>query len=429
MEQPENNTPEENVVLSIEPHDNDIIPDSAGENNSAPEILDQISSESVSIGVNTYVEEIPAQISSEPVSEIVNNSVQEIPAQISSEPVNAVVNNIVQEVPVQISRKQVSSIVNNSVKEILAQVSRDYVSAVVQERPSPINRSANTSVNESASRRNSVSDLAEEGVLPNENLQLTVKPKKHLHLNHNQVDWFAQTEYIVFSNQLKAIQRNNIVILKECKENKRLLDLKYDDLNTLVNNIQTSVIFFSTISGFIQATRIQFNIADKITSIFSITVSTYISLLLSISKYYKLDEIKEKIQTLREKYSLLHNKLDHRMDIVGPWGAQKLWVHQDPAEKYKEWSIVRDQLDDEYSDIIVTKQTMSTEFEVIMDTKSRNQYFVKNRELNYRNRELVFSWDKKETALEKRIATEQVSHGPSSIKLQHEELDNWAEEV
>jgi hypothetical protein len=330
---------------------------------------------------------------------------------------------------VQISRKQVSSIVNNSVKDILAHVSREYVNNNALDSPSPINRSVNTSVNESTSRRNSVNDLAVEGLPPNENVQLSVKPKKQVHLNHNQIDWFAQTEYIVFSNELKAIQRNNLVILKECKENKRLLDLKYDDLNTLVNNIQTSVIFFSTISGFIQATRIQFNIADNITSIFSITVSTYISLLLSISKYYKLDEIKEKIQTLREKYSLLHNKLDHRMDIVGPWSAQKLWVHQDPAEKYKQWSVVRDQLEDEYSDIIVTKQNMSTEFEVIMDTKSRNQYFIKNRELNYKNRELVFSWDRKETELEKRIVSENVSHGPSSIKLQHEELDNWAEEV
>jgi len=342
------------------------------------------------------------------------------------------VSNVVQEIPPPISRQQVSSVVNNSVKEILAQVSREYVNNRLPDSPSPINRSVNTSVNESTSRKNSVTESVKSAVQdlpPTENVQLAVKPKKQVHLNHNQVDWFAQTEYIVFSNELKAIQRNNIVILKECKENKRLLDLKYDDLNTLVNNIQTSVIFFSTISGFIQATRIQFNIADKITSIFSITVSTYISLLLSISKYYKLDEIKEKIQTLREKYSLLHNKLDHRMDIVGPWGAQKLWVHQDPAEKYKEWSIVRDQLEDEYSDIIVTKQTMSTEFEVIMDTKSRNQYFIKNRELNYKNRELVFSWDRKETELEKRITTEQVSHGPSSIKLQHEELDNWAEHV
>ncbi len=401
MEQPENNTPEENVVLSIDPPENDIIPDSTVEITSAPE---------------------------NPSIENVSTAVVEIPEQISSE----MVSNVVQEIPPPISRQQVSSVVNNSVKEILAQVSREYVNNRLPDSPSPINRSVNTSVNESTSRKNSVTESVKSAVQdlpPTENVQLAVKPKKQVHLNHNQVDWFAQTEYIVFSNELKAIQRNNIVILKECKENKRLLDLKYDDLNTLVNNIQTSVIFFSTISGFIQATRIQFNIADKITSIFSITVSTYISLLLSISKYYKLDEIKEKIQTLREKYSLLHNKLDHRMDIVGPWGAQKLWVHQDPAEKYKEWSIVRDQLEDEYSDIIVTKQTMSTEFEVIMDTKSRNQYFIKNRELNYKNRELVFSWDRKETELEKRITTEQVSHGPSSIKLQHEELDNWAEHV
>jgi hypothetical protein len=405
MEQPENNTPEENVVLSIDPPENDIIPDITGPISNVPENPVQSIIEQVSV----VVPEIPAQINSEQVSSVISDSVPEI--------------------PVQISRKQVSSIVNNSVKDILAHVSREYVNNNALDSPSPINRSVNTSVNESTSRRNSVNDLAVEGLPPNENVQLSVKPKKQVHLNHNQVDWFAQTEYIVFSNELKAIQRNNLVILKECKENKRLLDLKYDDLNTLVNNIQTSVIFFSTISGFIQATRIQFNIADNITSIFSITVSTYISLLLSISKYYKLDEIKEKIQTLREKYSLLHNKLDHRMDIVGPWSAQKLWVHQDPAEKYKEWSVVRDQLEDEYSDIIVTKQNMSTEFEVIMDTKSRNQYFIKNRELNYKNRELVFSWDRKETELEKRIIVEQVSHRPASIKLQHEELDNWAEDV
>lgn len=254
------------------------------------------------------------------------------------------------------------------------------------------------------------------------------KPTNIITLKHENVNWFEQTEYIVFSNELKSIQRNNVVILKECKENKRLLDLKYDDLNKLVNNIQTSVIFFSTFSGFIQATRIQFSISDTITSIISITVSTYISLLLSISKYYKLDEMKEKIQTLREKYSLLHNKLDHRMDIVGPWGAPKLWIHQDPVAKYKEWSAIRDVLEDEYKDIIVTKQSLSTEFEIIMDTKSRNQYFIKNRELNFKNREMLYAWDKKETELEKRITSEQVNRRPSSIKLQHEELDNWADD-
>ena len=99
--------------------------------------------------------------------------------------------------------------------------------------------------------------------------------------------WFKQVEYVIFKNELKSIRNNNKVVLKECKENKRLLDLKYNDLNNLVNNIQTSVIFCSTISGFIQATRIQFGIPDNTVSVVSIFISTYISLLLSISKYYK----------------------------------------------------------------------------------------------------------------------------------------------
>jgi hypothetical protein len=282
-------------------------------------------------------------------------------------------------------------------------------------------------VDTESQQKSSKTDPANDAI-PEELPVKRVDPPKEIRLNHENINWFEQTEYIVFSNELKAVQRNNIIILKECKENKRLLDLKYDDMNRLVNNIQTSVIFFSTLSGFIQATRIQFSIPDTATSIVSITVSTYISLLLSISKYYKLDETKEKIQTLREKYSLLHNKLDHRMDIVGPWNAQNLWIHQDPAARYKEWVAVRNQLDDEYKDIIVSKQSMSAELEDIMDTKSRNQYFIKNREINFKNREMLYTWDKKETELEVRITTEKVMGGRSSIKLQHEELDNWAED-
>lgn len=240
---------------------------------------------------------------------------------------------------------------------------------------------------------------------------------------HQSPSWFEQIEYVIFHNELKSCLRNNKTVLKECKENKRLLDLKYDDLNNLVNNIQTSVIFVSTLSGFLQATRIQFAISDTVISIISITISTYISLILSISKYYKLDELKERIQTLREKYSQLHNSLDYRMDVLGPWSAKSLWIHQDPKKKLIEWAKVMQELTREYDEIIETKQSLVTEFENIMDTKSRNQYHIKNRELNYKNRQQLYSWDVKESELEKSMS--QTSRRPSSIVLQHEELDNW----
>ena len=238
--------------------------------------------------------------------------------------------------------------------------------------------------------------------------------------------WFEQTEYIIFRSELKATKKNFLVVLKECKENKRLLDLKYDDLNRIVNNIQTSVIFFSTISGFLQATRIQFNMPDSYISVTSITISTYISLLLSISKYYKLDEMKEKIQVLREKFSLLHNDLDYQMDVLGPWMSKNIWIHQNPKKKLENWRKLFANLSSEYDSIIETKKDLVTEFEIIMDTKSRNYYHIKNRELNYSNRIKINEWDVKEGQLEEQIRNNQPVR--ASISLQHEELDNWDDE-
>ena len=58
-----------------------------------------------------------------------------------------------------------------------------------------------------------------------------------------------------------------------------------------------------------------------------------------------------------------------------------------------------------------------------MDSKTRNTYHIKNRELNYSNRQQLYQWDKKESDLENSQST--VNRRPSSMVLQHEELDNW----
>lgn len=150
-------------------------------------------------------------------------------------------------------------------------------------------------------------------------------------------DWFNQVEYILFSNELKNIKRSNILILRECKDANRLLDLKFADLTDVINRIQTSVIFLSTLSGFFNATKLQFGLEENIISVMSISISTYVSLILSVSKYYKFDESKEAIQALRVKYSGLHNQIEHRMDVLGPWNDRQLWCFADPLKKLEEW--------------------------------------------------------------------------------------------
>ena len=245
-------------------------------------------------------------------------------------------------------------------------------------------------------------------------------------------DWYNQKEYIIFKNQLQGLKRNNIMILKESKENKRLLDLKYDDLNNQINMIQTSVIFFSTVSGFLQATKEFFNTGDSIVTVSSITISTYISLILSVSKYLKMDEQKERIHNLREKYATLHNKIEFRMDVLGPWTWKELWEHQDPKVKLEQWNMVIEDMDSEYTELIETKQALCTEYEIIMDSKSRNKYYIKNRELNYGNRVKINDWDKKEAQLEKDIEAqrEKLPHVKThAVSLPNEDLDNWDDEI
>jgi hypothetical protein len=245
------------------------------------------------------------------------------------------------------------------------------------------------------------------------------------------IDWFAQREYIMFKNELTSQRKINNFILKECKENKRLLDLKCNDLTKTVNNIQTSVIFVSTLSGFLQATKMQFGMPSDVIEVISITISTYIALILSISKYYKLDELKEQIQNLREKYSLLHNKIEHRMDVLGPWNNKHLWEYKNAVDKLAEWREVLADMNEQYKNLIDTKQSLTTEFEIIMDTISRNKYNSINADINYNNRATLFAIQTKEETLEQRIAKKHAKspkHTRPSIMLQHETLDNWEDE-
>ena len=259
-----------------------------------------------------------------------------------------------------------------------------------------------------------------------------VIPSIDYNLSINLPDNFkSKKQFVIFKNQLEAFINNNLYILKECKENKRLLDLEYDDLNNKINYIQISVIFLSTVSGFLQSTKEFFDTPGPSVSVVGISISTYISLILSISKYYKFDEKKERIHNLREKYSNLHNKIEYRMDILGPWTNHKLWEHQDPDHKLNEWNAkVVTVMEEEYLTLIDTKQSLCTEFEIIMDSKSRNQYNIKNKELIHYNRQQLFETKRKDWKLEQRIKNEQIPLDfKSSIQLPDDDLNNWDDPI
>jgi len=237
-------------------------------------------------------------------------------------------------------------------------------------------------------------------------------------------------EFIIFKNELESIINNNVYILKECKSNKRLLDIRYAELEQKVSYIQISVIVLSTLSGFLQSTKEYFYTPDNVVSVCGISISTYISLILSVSKYYKFDENKESIHNLREKYGNLHNKIEFRMDILGPYTNYKLWEHQDASDKLKQWAIIKKAMDEEYVPLVETKQTLTTEFESIMDSKSRNENYIKDKELILTNREKLFNSMTKHTKLESKIKAGNISTNfDSIIQLPDDDLNNWDDPV
>lgn len=258
---------------------------------------------------------------------------------------------------------------------------------------------------------------ASKDLLPNDN-------------NNEMIDYKQTKEFIIFQHEIKALINNNMFILKECKSNKRLLDIKYSELNTYINYIQISVIVLSTVSGFLQSTKNYFDTTESIVSVSGITISTYISLILSVSKYYKFDEQKERIHNLREKYANLHNKIEYRMDILGPHTKEELWEHQDVKEKLSEWSKIKIAMDEEYLMLIETKQSLTTEFESIMDSKSRNDNYIKDRELVLHNRKQLFHSLVKHKRLEDEIKKMDISTDfTSAIQLPDDDLNNWDDPI
>ena len=119
------------------------------------------------------------------------------------------------------------------------------------------------------------------------------------------------------------------------------------------------------------------------------------------------------------------------MDVLGPWNNKHLWEYKSAADKLVEWREVLDDMNEQYKNLIETKQTLTTEFEIIMDTISRNKYNSINADINYNNRAELFAIQTKEETLEQKIAKKH-SKSPKntrpSIMLQHETLDNWDDE-
>lgn len=97
--------------------------------------------------------------------------------------------------------------------------------------------------------------------------------------------------------------------LDYCKTTRNVTLLKYHDLAFIINIIQISVIIVSTCITFFETIRKDINMDEDKQRVLSVILSTYIALIVAISRFLKFDEKKEQFSKLSEKWNQTINKM------------------------------------------------------------------------------------------------------------------------
>ena len=148
-------------------------------------------------------------------------------------------------------------------------------------------------------------------------------------------------------------------ILKNCKHTKEKLDIYYDNLQWYHSIVQTSVIIVSTGSTFIQSILNKEDYKDVLSTT-TICVTTYSGLILSLAKFFKLDEKKENVHNLRERFAELHNRINYHIDLLKPWENDTFYDDLN-SEKIERWKNIMIDIEKEYLTIIDVKKILFME--------------------------------------------------------------------
>ena len=152
---------------------------------------------------------------------------------------------------------------------------------------------------------------------------------------------------------------------------KVLLELKYHELTSKIGWIQISIIIASTAITFIQTADGVFEFPEAfIATIVSISLSTYVALILAISRFFKFDELKEQIVNLLSTYALYINKLKIRKQILIDHNFD--YYKRDIDNEYLEWGKLKNVFEKDGSAEL--KVSIDNEIDMLLTKKDELKY-------------------------------------------------------
>ena len=224
----------------------------------------------------------------------------------------------------------------------------------------------------------------------------------------------------------------------------QVIDERYSTYGNIIDRIQISIILLSAISAFIQAGNNLIGFSDIAIQFVTLCVASYSALVLSISKYYKLDEQKEGMNNLRNQCADLVGELGAREDRLNTLCAKELWAGPPGAPTppvVDAWKNERDDMFTSLKSIIQKKQTLVSIFNHLMDSKEARNLILRARQqtVDYKKKkyeiarqEIVLQTEKKQLLRDIDNAFSTKIHQPVvSVKqpIPKPDMNNYSEKI
>ena len=197
--------------------------------------------------------------------------------------------------------------------------------------------------------------------MDNEDRKNTIKKTK---------TYFEICKKNINSEKKKKFEINEGLLEVDLKK-KVLLELKYHELSSKIGWIQISIIIASTAITFIQTADGVFIFPeDYIATVVSISLSTYVALILAISRFFKFDELKEQIVNVLSTFALYINKLKIRKQILIDHNFD--YYKRDIDYEYNEWNKLKELFEKDGSAEL--KVSIDNEIDMLLTKKDELKY-------------------------------------------------------
>ena len=132
-------------------------------------------------------------------------------------------------------------------------------------------------------------------------------------------------KFIAIKMKIDGYCKYNNKITNEMEQFLNVLDEKYNYYQYYLNLIHISIIFLSSMASFLLASQPYIHSSHAGVHLTSLCISTYTSLLLSVSKFMKLEEKKESLYRLRSAFAEFLIEICSRNDLLESWASHNYW--------------------------------------------------------------------------------------------------------